>query len=134
VAQRVLLEELVVDRQDSAAGVAEDDFDTLVDQCPKDDRRACQFLRRHGRILTAETVPMCWKGETLKNRPEPVNIYAAWAMAHPRVSIWGKSSNPLAGVGSALWGVVRPREGLTPLSRPHYIGMLKAVRSIGWTG
>jgi hypothetical protein len=47
VAQRVLLEDLVIDREDGAAGIAEDMLDALVDQGPEHHLRADHFLRCH---------------------------------------------------------------------------------------
>ena len=47
VAQRVLLEERVVDRQDGAAGIAENDIDALVDEGLDDDLRSTDRLGRH---------------------------------------------------------------------------------------
>ena len=41
---RVLLEQRVVDRQDRAAGIAEDDLDALIHQRLDDDFRPRQFL------------------------------------------------------------------------------------------
>ena len=48
VAQRVLLEDRVIDRQDGAAGIAEDMLDALVDQGPEHHLRADHFLCCHG--------------------------------------------------------------------------------------
>ena len=47
VAQRVLLEQRVVDRQDRAAGIAEYDFDALIDERLDDDIRSADRLGRH---------------------------------------------------------------------------------------
>ena len=47
VAQRVLLEQRVVDRQDRAAGIAEYDFDALIDERFDDDIRSADRLGRH---------------------------------------------------------------------------------------
>ena len=47
VADRVLLEELVVNRQDGAAGIPEYDFDSLVDQGLEKNLRSVQLLIRH---------------------------------------------------------------------------------------
>ena len=50
VAQRVLLEQRVVDRQDGAAGIAEHDIDALIDQSLDDDIRSAQRLGRHDNL------------------------------------------------------------------------------------
>src|SRR3546814_9186089 len=48
VAQPVLLEEFVIDRQHGAAGIAEYDVDALVQQGPDDDLRTGHLVvRRH---------------------------------------------------------------------------------------
>ena len=49
VAQRVLLEQRVVDRQDRTTGIAENDIDALVDQRLDDDIRSTPRLGRHNR-------------------------------------------------------------------------------------
>ena len=51
VAQRVLLEQRIVDRQDRAAGIAENDIDALIDQSLDDDIRSAQRLGRHDNLL-----------------------------------------------------------------------------------
>ncbi len=47
VAQRVLLEERIVNRQDRAAGIAEYDIDALIDERLDDDIRSADRLGRH---------------------------------------------------------------------------------------
>ena len=47
VAQRILLEKRIVDRQDGTAGIAEYDIDALVHQSLDDDLRSAQRLGRH---------------------------------------------------------------------------------------
>ena len=51
VAQRVLLEQGVVDRQDRAPGIAEYDIDALIDERLDDDIRSTDRLGRHDRLL-----------------------------------------------------------------------------------
>ena len=52
VAQRVLLEQRIVDRQDGAAGIAEYDIDALIDQRLDDDIRSAHRLGRHDILLS----------------------------------------------------------------------------------
>ena len=51
VAQRILLEERVVNRQDRAARIAENDIDALVDERLDDDIRSTDRLGRHDELL-----------------------------------------------------------------------------------
>src|SRR5439155_16983351 len=47
VAQRILLEQRIVDRQDRTAGIAEYDIDALIQECLDDDIRTTDRLGRH---------------------------------------------------------------------------------------
>src|SRR5258705_11492309 len=51
VAQRILLEQRVVDRQDRAAGIAEYDIDALIDERLDDHIRSTNRLGRHDGLL-----------------------------------------------------------------------------------
>ncbi len=51
VAQRILLEQRIVDRQDRAAGIAEYDIDTLIDERLDDDISSTDRLGRHDILL-----------------------------------------------------------------------------------
>src|SRR5262245_53556613 len=55
MAQRILLEQLVVDRKDGAAGISEDMLDALVDQGPQHHLCADHLLCRHGRSSLLQT-------------------------------------------------------------------------------
>jgi hypothetical protein len=49
VAELVLLEERVIERKDGAAGIPENNLDTLIHQGPEYDIRASDWFRRHGK-------------------------------------------------------------------------------------
>jgi hypothetical protein len=51
VAQRILFEERIINRQDRAARITENDLDALIDQGPNDDFCSAQRLGRHDSLL-----------------------------------------------------------------------------------
>src|SRR5438874_12158697 len=51
VAQRILLEQRIVDREDRAAGIAEYDIDALIDERLDDDISSTDRLGRHDTLL-----------------------------------------------------------------------------------
>jgi len=82
VAQRVLLEQSIVNRQHRAARITENDIDALVHQGPDDDFCSAQRLGRHDTLLSGNTRPdhsrrCCFAlrdgGRTLVSPIYPVN-------------------------------------------------------------